>query len=67
MTAEETMYEFTKLSTAILEANELDATARTTALMLHIKNLLESHRFSEESLLAAQNDRSNGCKLYAFP
>ena len=64
MTAEETMDEFVKLSTTILDVEGLDATARTAALTLYIKKLLESHGFSESSRLLDQNDRSSGCKLY---
>jgi hypothetical protein len=55
-----------ELSESILEKQEMDAPARTTALRVYIDKLLVKHEIRKETRLQETNIRSKGSKMWVI-
>jgi hypothetical protein len=63
LNANQALDEFIELSGTILEKQEVDAPARTTALRVYIDKLLEKYEIRKETRLLDTNARSKGSKM----
>jgi hypothetical protein len=66
LSAEQALDEFIELSDSILEKQEMDAHARTTALRVYIDKLLQKYEIGKEIRLQEINIRSKGSKMWVI-
>jgi hypothetical protein len=66
LNAEQALDEFIELSESILEKQEMDAPARTAALRVYIKELLEKHEIGKETRLQNTSICSKGSKMWVI-
>lgn len=64
LSADEALEELIELSVDILEKEEMDADARTTALKQHISRLIKRHNVMDNMNILESNALSGNCRLY---
>jgi hypothetical protein len=66
LNAEQALDEFVELSDSILEKQEMDAPARTAALITYVNGLLQKYEMEKEARLLDTNVHSKSSKMWAI-